>query len=994
MNVIQNSEESKIIVGTSDADSIVNKGRYATIEAGAGDDKIQLTGTGIALDGSNYDDGAGDSNAHIFAGEGNDTIISGWFSTNMIVDAGSGNNYIKGTFSGSIINAGEGHDTLQNSIADCLVDLGDGNNLAILTSGIRDSTITTGVGNDSIFNKSAYGQNSLINSGAGNDTISFLARSGKSRNAVHNVIEYSIGDGNDIVTGYTDGDTIHITSGKVDSSLNSGNDILLNIGNGSITLKDARKTAVTVVQNGQTSTNETNIINLTEGNDNYENSDKAVIINGLGGNDSISNLASGVIINGGTGSDTISIGVAAERENRSKYDNRPILTPYTKSTASTVDAGDGDDLIKAARTDNLINGAAGNDTIIAYHHSDENLTLTETIYGGAGDDSIDVVLDSNITIDGGGDNDYIRARGSYGINTETMYNKIDGNVSMSGGAGNDTIYLDEVLIATIDAGTGNDSIEIGPVSDFKTSAKIHNDKTLFFNYADGDGNDTIIGYGAGSGAGYDSNVKRVISITSGTISRIDTDNDRDTIIHVGNGSIRLRNSINETINYRVGGGAIQSTVVSGSAGAKDSPISKTITDEFGSTVFGGSNNDYIMLDNTSDMTIHAGAGDDRIDMGPTTEDNKYTRIYYKNGDGNDTIGGGYSSDKYIVIDGTTISKFESDDRDVKLYIGDGSITIRYAVGKEIVYHYTNESYSHSKVVGANETIIAGSSSGSDNSGTSSDTSTTTDTSTADTSTGTETTTTNTTVNKLPTGLKYNSSKTQITVGTKFKSDVIDLANYAPTVKTVKATSFKKSLTIHGNDLSNTITAGKKPTALYGEEGNDKLKGGSGADTLAGGVGNDTLTGGNGKDIFVYDGQGSDVITDYKAGQDSIMIEDEIDSVTVKGKNVIFNVGDGQLTVKGGKSKKITLVDADGNTISNDKYTKSTKAANFVETDYWFAADDNLLATTDIDSMIETESNAIAVDCSVDLLPKNGQSLISIVKPDGNSVVSSAFRNKN
>ena len=161
------------------------------------------------------------------------------------------------------------------------------------------------------------------------------------------------------------------------------------------------------------------------------------------------------------------------------------------------------------------------------------------------------------------------------------------------------------------------------------------------------------------------------------------------------------------------------------------------------------------------------------------------------------------------------------------------------------------------------------------------------------------------------------------------------------------------------DGSAYVKGGAGNDSIAGNTGNDKLLGGAGADTLAGGSGNDTLTGGAGRDVFVYE-SGNDIITDYKAGQDKIQIDDNIDSVTVKGKNVIFNIGDGQLTVKSGKSKKITLVDSDGNTISNNKYTKSTKASNFVEetnadSDYWFAMDDNFV-NSDIDSLIDTTTS--------------------------------------
>ncbi|MBE2897014.1 hypothetical protein HPC38_09045 [Pasteurellaceae bacterium HPA106] len=70
--------------------------------------------------------------------------------------------------------------------------------------------------------------------------------------------------------------------------------------------------------------------------------------------------------------------------------------------------------------------------------------------------------------------------------------------------------------------------------------------------------------------------------------------------------------------------------------------------------------------------------------------------------------------------------------------------------------------------------------------------------------------------------------------------------------------------------------------LYREElldgratgGNDTLNGGAGDDILFGGAGNDTLSGGEGADKFVFlvnSNSGKDTITDFKAGEDKIVL---------------------------------------------------------------------------------------------------------------------------
>ncbi|WP_378947295.1 CAP domain-containing protein [Paracoccus sp. R86501] len=64
--------------------------------------------------------------------------------------------------------------------------------------------------------------------------------------------------------------------------------------------------------------------------------------------------------------------------------------------------------------------------------------------------------------------------------------------------------------------------------------------------------------------------------------------------------------------------------------------------------------------------------------------------------------------------------------------------------------------------------------------------------------------------------------------------------------------------------------------LLGGGGNDTLDGGFGRDTLIGGAGADRLTGGGGADQFIFDGNiGRDVITDFTAGQDRLLIAEAL-----------------------------------------------------------------------------------------------------------------------
>ena len=94
-------------------------------------------------------------------------------------------------------------------------------------------------------------------------------------------------------------------------------------------------------------------------------------------------------------------------------------------------------------------------------------------------------------------------------------------------------------------------------------------------------------------------------------------------------------------------------------------------------------------------------------------------------------------------------------------------------------------------------------------------------------------------------------------------------------------------TINGGAGDDTLFGNNKRDLLVGGAGNDRLFGGSGRDTLDGGLGNDTLTG-NGNDLFIIrEGDGSDVITDFKLGSDKLGLADglEYDDLTLAGNTV-------------------------------------------------------------------------------------------------------------
>ena len=85
--------------------------------------------------------------------------------------------------------------------------------------------------------------------------------------------------------------------------------------------------------------------------------------------------------------------------------------------------------------------------------------------------------------------------------------------------------------------------------------------------------------------------------------------------------------------------------------------------------------------------------------------------------------------------------------------------------------------------------------------------------------------------------------------------------------------------IFGGEGNDTLDGNSGNDRLIGGEGRDTLDGGEGSDWLSGGTGTDTLTGGAGADTFAYHaGDGSDTITDFTDGEDTIVLS-SLDSIS-------------------------------------------------------------------------------------------------------------------
>lgn len=297
--------DSTSLLGGDGNDSIESFGDSVVIDGGAGADYVYSDGTGNSVGGGAGNDTveiAGSSNTVVYTG-GNDTVygfsendtvkigsaqLSGTSAdgTDVILKIGSGSvrlmdmagktihyidssgddakstvvsGAITGTaradkidneYAGFTINALAGNDTVTNSGASANIDGGTGADLLsntgtgtsifggtgndIITSSGASVTIDGGQGHDKI----TVGSGSsgvTVEGGKGNDTITASSAS----NVLFN---YASGDGRDVIVGFSDGDTLQITSGSIDSTVESGDsDVVLKIGTtGSVKLVGAK----------------------------------------------------------------------------------------------------------------------------------------------------------------------------------------------------------------------------------------------------------------------------------------------------------------------------------------------------------------------------------------------------------------------------------------------------------------------------------------------------------------------------------------------------------------------------------------------------------------------------------------------------------------------------------------------------------------------------------------------------------------------------------
>ena len=648
-----NSNDHATITGTAGNYNVYNSGAYSTITLGTGDDTIDNLAIGVK----------------IYAGGGNDGIYNNG-NTKVTVEAGTGDDTINNYYSSYTVLRGDAGNDLINLVGGNHITVEGGEGSDTIIAACSKSSIYGFEGDDII---SIVGSADTVIGGTGNDTLT--------GSRYTDTFLYTDGDGNDVIINYGNSDRIKIVNGEMSGASIDGNDVILFVGSGSLTIQNAVNKQIKLIDDymrityinptdylegsinqGSIRGSEINdVINNGNNPGGYNFGDNATI-EALGGNDKITNRGLNVYINAGAGNDTI--------------DNN--------GSGTTIIGASGNDSIRTKGSYVNVDSGEGNDYIYNYVKS-ENVTLTS----GAGNDRI-YNYGANAIVNSGSDDDYIingaKGAGSAlngGDGDDKIRNAGASDVIISGGAGDDSLCSSNGKNVTINGGTGDDTIRV----------------TTGYNliqYASGDGDDVIYGY----------KTTDTIQLTSGSITDI-WGVGADLVFFVGDEYIQLKNVKNKKITIADSNGTVTSQVydIGFPTGIRATNKSKTylsVDSEYTAgtldlNVFGNVKNvdasqsdcSLAVIGNDMANVFKAGSGGGTLEGGKGNDilycNSGADMMIYSKGDGNDVIYNYESGQDSIKLSSdVTVSKVTVRGKDVTVYFeGGGSIKVRDGKGKAI-----------------------------------------------------------------------------------------------------------------------------------------------------------------------------------------------------------------------------------------------------------------------------------------------------------------------
>ncbi len=958
---INNIDDNTLISGGNGDDSISNIGDDVTINSGVGNDSIYNT------------EGKRDS---INAGTGNDTILNdhAYYPT---IEGGAGDDLItirRGHYTN--IDGGTGNDTILGENSNdwamggyAIINGGDGDD-SIDTGSSDSASIMGGKGSDTIITS---GNDATINGGAGDDIISLHGAS-----VDNNIIEYETGSGNDIIYGLNSTGTISISSGAEYSTAQSGDNVILTVGENTITV--ASTASVNVINYelaGSEIENTTNntLVSGTRFNDTISNEGSNVTINASAGNDVIQNHGANSSVNGGTGADSIT---------------------NMDANGSTIEGDYGDDVILNNSDNVLINGSYGNDTL---SNSGANVTIAsgsgnDYIYNGGASAVIEysggmdtvVGFNETSTLSVGSDfsnddvvegtKDVYVFRDNYFVNLEDAMLTTD-SINVNGEAialskfislqgDSDSVEISRSNV-TVDAGDGENLITLTDDANSNNIVLSGNTTVEGFKTGFGDGTDTIYINGDPAGVEFkDGGLTFGNSTDSLTLSDITTTekiniyHERRQVLNKGvfiaeNDWYKVEDSdltvnageevyfVGTTAKSQVGvdfGGISSALNVTMDTAYEDSedfvPGTTTWINSVyslkggaGNTTITGSDKSDTIIAGTGATTINAAAGDDIISLGSAS-----ALVQYSSGEGNDIIQG-FNENSTLSINDTYTTTTSGND--VIVNVGEEAITLTDAATLSSVNIFEGDLPLNTVNVTSNVSIVG--TEGND-------------------SIQNDVYASNVTIQALGGDDYINNYSYNVTIDAGDGNDSIDNEDYSTGNILINAGAGNDSIKNLSDET--TINAGDGDDSIYnwGEYSNVSIDAGAGNDyidtynygvSITGGTGDDTIYNDwdfdnnapnvpsdyddeDGKYVrFKYTaGDGNDVIYGFNETS-SLSIIGGSYSTTKSGDDLIITVDDGKITLASGATLETVNIVGEIISVASVERAKQVIGADSIQT---------------------------------------------------------------
>ena len=858
MAVIYNDEYNTLLSGTSGHDSIFNDGgSKVTIKTGTGNDTIlSYNGDRISINAGedddyilNEDEG---NNITIIGGKGHDTVRN-YSSEKVSIDTGAGNDSIYSTEDSFItIDAGSGNDKIYtNYSSNVTINTGEGNNfVSVRGNGNYDEDddeygvnikIIGGTGKDTVYN---YASNVTIDTGAGNDSIyaggtDITVIGGTGNDSIvskgKNILfKYTEGDGNDRIEGMSMTDTLQIGGGKgTYSSQASGEDIIVTVGEGKITLVGAVGKSVYI--EGKKSSASKNTWKLNGTTATYGTSGKTLVtVKGV-------KSTSGLSVSGK---------VVTVKKSSLGTDKVTISDGYTLKLGSDVTKSS---TKKAAFSLSGSTATYKQTTTAGYTLSDNEITYSKassktlaTIKGAASTSGLSI-SGNKITLKKSALKSKVTVSGGYEFDFASDY----GKATITGSSKSDTITSRGKNIS-VNADSGDDTIKM-----FGTAT-----------VSGGDGSDLFI-YSAGNNVIADYSAEDTISIAGGTAKV--TTSGSDLIFTADNGKITVKGGANKTVTYFDSDGkhAYKKSSDNAKLVTLDEDYDKetyTMGDKLRTVDASAVELDIKITGNKYINKIVGGAGNDTLIGGKSNDTlvgNEGSDIFvYNKGDGNDKILD-YAEEDKISISGDKVSNIKSKGSDIIFTVGSGTITVIGGKDKRITYVDSKGEHIYPQIFTVKGKTITLTE---DYSGKSFNVTDYGNYNTINAS-------------AVEHGLNIVGNDFSNSITGTSDEDIIDGGSGNDTIR--------------GGDGNDSLFGGKGKDYLYGGEGNDTLWGGVGNDYLYGGEGADIFifdkNDGTNK-IFDYE-QGIDkimILSNQKPALDGTPLSNDVTFNVGDGKIVVAN----------------------------------------------------------------------------------------------------------